>query len=218
VKKVLTDASPGSVASVSVIRLVNSLMAVKDALLLVIGAALGLVATLTTSFVQDAWRRRWERETETHRRAAVRSEEAAKALIPILNEVRVVLEPHTAWRRGPDDEGPDIQTVSALRNQIETLAVQVGDVTVRGRLETIAWVITSTTTLANWGHFPDEIGRNCWSAGRNAVGYVLGGEDLEPDSIVDVYRRVLEEDGVLYTEAMRDDHGSHDNPDESPTA
>src|SRR6266496_1727617 len=112
-----------------------------DALLLVIGAVLGLAATLTTSFVQDAWRRRWERETDTQRRAAVRSEEAAKELLPILDEVQAVLEPHTAWRQGPDDEGPDDEAVGELRKRIERLAVQVGDATVRGRLESIAWAI-----------------------------------------------------------------------------
>jgi hypothetical protein len=99
------------------------------------------------------------------------------------------------------------------------LAVQVGDAAVRRRIEDIALAIVLRTAIAKMmGHFPSRIGRECRRAGRNALGHVLGGEELEPHTVVDEYREAIEEDQALYEEAMADDkeRRSRNEPDSSP--
>jgi hypothetical protein len=183
-----------------------------EAFLLALGVLLGAVATLVTGFVQDLWRRKWERETESQRRVELRSEEAARELLPLFDEVKDALAPHTRYDSDTDDE-----TLAKLSGRIRRLAVQVGDPATRARLEDIALAMTHTLAIMKFqGDVPSKVGRNCWSAGRNVAGHILGGEVLAPKSVIDDYKAAIEEDQALYEEMMDDERRARASTPEHP--
>jgi hypothetical protein len=184
---------------------------------LVVGAVVGAIGTLASGFVQDRWRRNWERETEGQRRAAVRAEEAADELLSLLDEITTALPPWASWSTHLDDERLD-----ELSAELNRLAVKLGDSSARARVEDIARSITRTYAIANiMGHRPGKVGWRCHNAGRNVVAHVLSGEALEVDSVVDEYRAAMDEYDELQDEARqawspsaesRDDSIDHGTP------
>lgn len=179
----------------------------EGALLLIIG---GLVGACATGFVQDRWRRIWERETDAHRRAAVRSEEAADALLPLLDQIRTALPAGASWDSDLDDE-----LLDNLATELNRLAVKLGEASARARVEDIALSITHTNAIANMmGVFPGKVGWRCHKAGRNVVAHVLGGEALETESVVDDYRAAIEEYYTMQADAEDASRRSAGSPDD----
>jgi hypothetical protein len=188
-----------------------------EAFLVVLGIVVGALATLVTGFLQDMWRRGWERETDSQRRIALRSEQAASDLLPVLDDIEAALAPHTRWDSDTDDE-----LLAKYSGQITRLAVQVGAPAARSRLEDIASAITHTLAIAKYqGDRPSQVGRNCWRAGRNVASHILGGEALEARNIVDDYRAAIEQDQDDYEQMMaevqRDAKQPPGDPSHPPT-
>lgn len=134
--------------------------------------------------------RRWDSE----RASQDRSEAAGTAILPLLDQIR-------DFMKAAKEDGQDDVLLDRAADQVERLALQVADGAVRQRLRDIATSVKRPIAIQSlYGHTKSQVGWNARICGQNAVGVLMGTEELQENSIIDDYVAAITDEDDIYEE------------------